>query len=174
MYCIRPRGLVCCQGESAKAHSAKSHSAKLTRTRMLPRGVGQSSLGQRSLGLSIQGDGQAHSAISVGLGQIDPEKDHSDSATPLGLGHSRMTRLSFVLGHSRMTRLSFVLGHSRMTRPSLVLGHSRMTRLTSLVLGHVYSAKVTSSSFGPGGFGGPFSFGQADSAKVTRPNRFKD
>ena len=133
-------------------------------TRIRPKSLGRSiqAIGQRSLGLSIQGVGQAHSAISVGLGQIDPEKDHSDSATPLGLGHSRMTRLSFGLGHSRMTR------------PSLVLGHSRMTRPTSLVLGHVYSAKVTSSSFGPGGFGGPFSVGQADSAKVTRPNRSKD
>ena len=190
-----PQGDSCaCQGESAKAHSAKYHSAKLIRARMLPRGVGQSSLGQISLGKAhsvevhsarplgfglshsaeaFKQSAKGHSAISVGLGQIDPEKDHSDSATPLELGHSRMTRLSFVLGHSRMTRLSFVLGHSRMTRPSLVLGHSRMTR-PSLVLGHVYSAKVTSSSFGPGGFGGPFSVGQADSAKVTRPNRSKD
>ena len=136
------------QGDSyaAKGSRPKFTRPKLTRqssfgrssfgqtTRIRPKSLGRGiqAIGQRSLSLSIQGVGQAHSAISVGLGQIDPEKDHSDSATPLGLGHSRMTR-------------------------------------PSLVLGHVYSAKMTSSSFGPGGFGGPFSVGQADSAKVTRP-----
>ena len=59
-------------------HSAQVHSAR-------PSGLGQTSSIQKSLGLSslgrsIQGVGQSHSAIAVGLGQSDPGKAHSDSA----------------------------------------------------------------------------------------------
>ena len=51
-----------------------------------------------------------------------------------------------------------------------VEGHSD----TLLVLGHGYSAKVTSSSFGPGGFGRPFSVGQVTRPKVHSAEVFKE
>ena len=75
---------------------------------------------------------------------------------PRGVGQSPLGQISLSKAHSD----SYA---AKGSRPKFT--RSKVTRPQFSVEGH--SAKVTSSSFGPGGFGGPFSVGQADSAKVT-------
>ena len=125
--------------------------------------------------------GQAHSAISVELGQSDPGKAHSDSAISLVLGHDHSAR-PLVLGHEDSAKHSQI--RPKGTRPccfsylirpfdsdsahsdsaiSLVLGHDDSAR--PLVLGHDDSASL----FGLGHLSRTWPKWSSSSASPTRP-----
>ena len=139
-------------------------------TRIRPKSLGRSiqAIGQRSLGLSIQGVDQAHSAISVGLGQSDLGKAHSDSANfirtrPCLLGQSnqqlirtRRFRLTILSRDRKSTRLNS--SHETVSRmPPNGVGQSSHGQIS---LSKAHSVEVHSAR--------PLGFGLSHSAEAFK------
>ena len=135
---------------------------KLTRPGCLgqPLGFGPRSLGRSLLGQDVSANhsdsAKAHSARPLGLGQSSFTKATRPGSfdQPVGLGQHDSA------AHDDSASIfggPFSLGQAYL---------AKVTQTSPLVLGHAYSAMVTSSSFGQ-----PFGFGQLiQTTRMTRPD----